>query len=331
MEYNRLGNTNLKVSKLCFGALTIGPLQACLPIPQGAAVIRRALELGVNFIDTAELYETYPYIREALRGFSGEVVVASKSYAYTAEGMQESLEKARRELDRDVVDIFLLHEQESALTLQGHRPALEYLLEAKVKDLVRAVGISTHAVAAVRAAGEMPEIEVIHPLINLAGIGILDGTKEEMLEAIRLAHQKGKGIYGMKPIGGGNLMARAGEALRYALSLPELHAVAVGMKSNLEVEVNVALAEGRQPDPLAEIALSKQKRRLHIDDWCQGCGRCVDSCPQNALSLFDVSLPSQLTQLEEQMVARKVRVNVDKCLLCGYCGASCPEFCIKIV
>ena len=62
MEYRLLGQTGMKVSRLCFGALTIGPLQAKLPLGEGVAVIRAALAAGVNFIDTAQLYGTYPYI-----------------------------------------------------------------------------------------------------------------------------------------------------------------------------------------------------------------------------------------------------------------------------
>src|SRR5699024_5104730 len=121
------------VSKLCFGALTIGPLQRGLSEKEGGAILRRALELGVNFIDTAELYGTYGHIRSALRAFESNypIVVATKSYAFTREGMLESLEKARNELDLDVIPIFLLHEQESSHTLRGHWPALEVLLQAK--------------------------------------------------------------------------------------------------------------------------------------------------------------------------------------------------------
>ena len=139
MDYNYLGKTNLKVSKVCFGSLTIGPLQANLSLKQGSKIIRHALERGVNFIDTAEIYDTYPYIREALKGYSKEVIIATKSYAYEASVMKESLEKARRELDRDVIDIFLLHEQESILTIKGHWQAVEYLLKAKAQGLVRAM------------------------------------------------------------------------------------------------------------------------------------------------------------------------------------------------
>jgi len=317
MEYRRLGKTNLRVSRVCFGALTIGPLQTNMPLPEGARVLRYALERGINFIDTAELYGTYRYIREALKGFNGEVVIATKSYAPTAEGMRRALEQARRELDRDVIDIFLLHEQESEHTIAGHRPALEFLLKAKSQGVVRAVGISTHAVRGVRAAVKTPEIEVVHPLINIQGIGILDGSRQDMEAAIREAHQRGLGIYGMKPLGGGNLWPRAYEALEYVFGLKELDAVAIGMKSVSEVEANIAAAEQRSERGfLIEQAKGASPRKLHIEPWCEGCGRCLEACPQEALFLG---------------AEGKAEVDRDKCILCGYCGAFCEQFCIKII
>lgn len=146
MEYRVLGNTRIKVSRMCFGSLTIGPLQRNLSISEGSRLILQALEVGVNFIDTAQLYRNYGYIRQALRGWREEVVIATKSYAYTAEMMKNALEEARRELDLDLIPIFMLHEQESEHTIRGHWPALEYLLKAREQGKVRAVGISTHYV-----------------------------------------------------------------------------------------------------------------------------------------------------------------------------------------
>jgi Predicted oxidoreductases (related to aryl-alcohol dehydrogenases) len=86
-----LGKSGILVSRLCFGALTVGPLQVNLALSQGAAVIRHALEAGVNFFDTAELYDTYPYIKVSNSGLDNQVVIATKSYAYTGEGMEESI------------------------------------------------------------------------------------------------------------------------------------------------------------------------------------------------------------------------------------------------
>ncbi|MBO8125848.1 MAG: aldo/keto reductase [Firmicutes bacterium] len=315
MEYRELGKTGLKVSRLCFGSLGLGPLQGNLPVAEGARLIRLALQKGVNFIDTAEYYRNYRYIREALAGFTGEVHLASKSYASTGAEMEASLKYALRELGVDRLSLFLLHEQESAHTLKGHRGALEQLVKAKTKGIIQAVGVSTHYVAGVRAAALTPEIDVIHPLINIAGIGIVDGTREEMLEAIAFARQMGKGIYGMKALAGGHLHRQAEKALRWAFDLDLLDSVAVGMKSTAEVEANIALVnkEVRAARLLAEAA-GRQKRLL-VEEWCQGCGACVARCPSKALVIS----------------GGRATVDPTKCVLCGYCGPVCPEFALKII
>ncbi len=63
----------------------------------------------------------------------------------------------------------------------------------------------------------MPEVEVIHPIVNKTGIGIGDGTINEMLKAVEKAFNRGKGIYSMKPLGGGNLISSYDEAIKFVL------------------------------------------------------------------------------------------------------------------
>lgn len=317
MEYRLLGATGIRVSRLCLGALTISPLQRNLPVEAGAEVILRALELGVNFIDTSQFYRAYPPIARALQLYSGrdEVIIATKSYAYDAHGMQSALDEALRELGRDYIDIFLLHEQESMLTIRGHWEAVEYLLRAKEKGLVRAVGISTHYVQGVRAAALVPELEVISPLINCTGIGIVDGTRDEMEAAIRFAAQCGKGIYAMKPLGGGHLLRQVDEAFKYLLQMEELAAIAVGMRNQAEVEMNACLFEDRSVPSCLREAAKSVPRRLHVDNWCIGCGRCVERCSSKAMVLKN----------------GKAEADPYRCVLCGYCGAHCPEFAIKVI
>ncbi|NLJ85421.1 MAG: 4Fe-4S binding protein [Firmicutes bacterium] len=317
MEYRQLGATDIRVSRLCFGALTISPLQRNLPAGEGAQVIQRAMDLGVNFIDTSQFYRVYPPIALALKQYAkkDEVVIASKSYAYDTAGMKAALEEALRELDRDHIDIFLLHEQESSLTIRGHWEAVEYLLKAKERGLVRAIGISTHRVAGVRAAALVPELDVVSPLINYTGIGIIDGTRDDMVEAIKFAAACGKGIYGMKPFGGGHLMDTIETAMEFLLNLQEIDSIAVGMKSIPEVEMNVRLINQEVvPEELKE-ATKTMGRTLHIDDWCIGCGACVARCSSQALTLEN----------------GKAVVDPSRCVFCGYCGAHCPEFAIKVI
>lgn len=308
-----LGKTGIEVSRLCFGALTMSPLQCDMPPERGAELILYAYERGVDFVDTAEYYRNYAYIKPALAR-APSIKVAAKAYCYDRKTAAESFENAMRGLGRDYIDIFELHEQEDIHTLRGHREALDYLNEQKVKGRIGAVGVSTHHVECVHAAVYFGGIDVIFPLINIAGLGIQGGTREDMEREIVRAADAGIGLYAMKALGGGNLLSRREEAIAYALSLPGISSVAVGMQSEDEIDCNVALFNGLKPAQDVVRRIAKSERRLLIDDWCEGCGRCVKRCGQGALSL----------------VNGKSHVDKSKCVLCGYCAGVCPEFCIKV-
>ena len=74
MKNNRLGNTDIYVSPVSFGVLTMGRSQLDLPLEEGADLIRYALSRGINFFDTAQYYETYPYIKNV----SGDLLPSSR-------------------------------------------------------------------------------------------------------------------------------------------------------------------------------------------------------------------------------------------------------------
>lgn len=312
--YKELGNTGLVVSGLCMGVLTIGPLQSNLSLPQGADVLAYALKRGINFFDTAKIYKTYPYIKKAIEDSGIRPVITTKSYDYTYAGMKDSVEEALDEMGISYIDIFMLHEQESELTLKGHREALQYLAEAREKGIVQAIGISTHSVQGVLAGARSSAVEVIHPLINRRGLGIMDGSRDEMLDAISYAYNCGKGIYAMKALGGGNLIGEAYESFQFVRSLNTIQSMAVGMQSREEVDLNISWMEGRRDIDL-EKRVRQKPRRLLIEEWCQGCGSCTEHCRYGALSLKD----------------NAAAVDGSKCILCGYCSRFCNDFCIKIV
>lgn len=314
LQYAMLGSTGLKVSRLCFGTLTMGPLQRNLPLSIGAGLLEYAFSLGVNFLDTAELYGTYPYIREALRA-KPDAVVCTKSYAYDTKTAEESFHKAVEGIGREYIDLFLLHEQESEHTIRGHWEAVEYFLRRKREGLIGAVGLSTHYVAAVAGTNRRPELEVVFPLYNVTGIGIADGTAEEMLSEIHAARALNKGVFVMKPLGGGHLIGDRARALQCMLQEPAIQSVAVGMQSKAEVAYNCAVFSGEEPDGALARSIASQPRSLLIQDWCEGCGRCVARCKNRALTL----------------VGGKARVDEGKCALCGYCAVACPQFCIKVI
>ncbi len=234
MEMRSLGASGMQVSRLCFGTLTMGPMQRGFSPERGAALLTYAYARGFRFLDTADIYDTYPHIRLALQKCAYRV--STKAYCWDKATASAALERAFFGLDREYVDVFMLHEQESIHTLRGHREALDYLNEQKAKGRIGLVGVSTHYAGCVRAAAVFGGVDVIHPLINVEGIGIQDGTRADMEAAIAYAHSLGVGIFVMKPLGGGHLIADNARALRYLLDAPWADSIAVGMQSEKETK-----------------------------------------------------------------------------------------------
>jgi len=320
LKYNRLGKSELKVSKLCFGSLTISPLQQNLSVEQSENILLHAFDHGVNFIDTAALYGNYHQIKGALKQWGRQKIhIATKSYAYSEDTAKSSLEEALRGLETDYIDLFMLHEQESEHTLRGHQEAIDFFLQKKKEGVIRSFGISTHFIAGVKAAANHGAIDVVHPIVNHRGLGIVDGNIAEMLEVIKEAKQKDIGIFAMKPLGGGHLLADFQKSFDYVLNLKDIDAVAVGMQSRAEVEVNAGIFSNQEISHDTIKKIQAQPRTLQIADWCQGCGACVNRCNMKALSL------------RGEGGNKRAEVDPGRCVFCGYCGKVCPDFCIKVI
>ncbi len=319
MALNRtpLGKSGIEVSELCFGTLILGRLQADLSPKEGAKAVRRALEIGVNFIDTAKGYKTYEHVSLGAKGFR-DVIIASKSPVKTAEDMRADVEACLRALGRETVDIFLLHLVKDDVDIREREGALDTLVRLREAGMIRSIGLSAHGPKGVLAAFEYDEIEILLPVLNRKGLGIIGGSLEEMLDAIRRARSRGIGLYDMKPLAGGHLIDDIPGAIGYIRDLGMFQSVAVGLKTPKEAEIMAGVFEG---DPeMIERAFSMGKdrageKRLIIYDFCERCGKCVDACPQSALSLGE----------------EKAEADRGKCILCGYCAASCPNFYIRVI
>ena len=135
-----------------------------------------------------------------------------------------------------------------------------------------------------------------------------------MVEATQAAAVAGIGLYGMKMLGGGHFLKDFDAAVEFALAQTQVAAYAVGMQSEAEIDMNLALFSGTtvQPEDLA--ATRERRRHLVVADWCTGCGACVERCASQAL----------------QLVNGKVQVDESRCLLCGYCAYACRDFVLKV-
>ena len=315
MKTNILGSTGIAVSELCVGTLPMGPLQSNVPLDAGAEMLHKAMEDGVNFFDTAQVYKTYSYLLKASRQYGKNVIIASKSTAVDYKGMEDAIIEAMKELNRDYVDIFLLHAARADETVFEKRAgAIEALVKAKEKGYIRSAGISAHHTGVVSRAARAPEFDVVFPLINKLGLGIMGGGLPAMLESIEQVRQSGKGMYAMKVLSGGHLVGDMLDAIAYVRAMPGIHAVSVGVTSLEELNLQLRIFNDEKIDPASLAGLKATKRLKVMPALCSACGACVKNCPNGALSMVD-KIPA---------------ADPDKCVLCGYCTPVCPEFAIRL-
>ncbi len=316
MKRFKLGKTGIEVTELCFGALPMGPLQKNMDENDAAVVIARALEGGVNFIDTAQVYGTYNPIRMAIGSTGIRPVIASKSNASEYGKMEEAVYEALEKLAVESIDIFHLHAARGSRTLFSERAgALKALCDLRGKGKVRAIGVSGHSAEMISAAADIEELDVVFPLINFRGMGIIEGTLDDMTSAIARCDNAGKGLYLMKVLAGGNLAEDYGRALTFARSLGD-YPIALGMVSEKEVEYNLSYFNSDNPGTIPDPTFRDFNKRFHVvRKVCKGCGSCIETCASSAIVFME----------------DKAFIQTEKCVMCGYCVGSCPVVAIRPV
>ena len=316
----QLGKTGIQVSPVGCGVLPMGPGQLALPVDEGAELICYALSKGINFIDTAQYYRTYPYIRRALEMLEGRSVeacsafarpvISSKTLASDYDGAYSAILEECAALGVPYIDIFLLHEVRSG-QFAMRQGAWRALMAAKAEGLVRAIGVSTHHVDVVEELTGVPACDVIFPLINYAGMGIRRGRSAascaDMAAAIAAARGAGKGIYSMKALGGGNLAAHYRKALDYVFGLDSIDSVMLGFGCRRDIDDIVSFLDGSMPQDYVP-DVSAKRVRVNQED-CEGCGTCLAVCHSAAIAYNKNGL---------------AEIDRSKCITCGYCAQACP-------
>jgi aryl-alcohol dehydrogenase-like predicted oxidoreductase len=236
-----LGRTGIKVSRLAQGTGTNGVNKSSdqtrgLGIAGVAELLRAGVDQGVNFWDLADQYGSHPHAHEALKTVKRDkVVILSKTHASTEQEMRDDLDRFRKEIGTDMIDIVLLHCMMSADWPKEKAGAMAVLAEAKQKGVIRAHGVSCHDFGALKTAAATDWVDVDLARLNPAG-AIMDAPIDQVLPVLSEMKRKGKGVIGMKILGAGRLRNRADDALQYALASPVLDAFTIGATSRGEFE-----------------------------------------------------------------------------------------------
>jgi 1-deoxyxylulose-5-phosphate synthase len=235
-----LGNTGIKTSRLAMGTGTVGSghhsHQTALGVPGLSALLLHGYDNGLRFFDAADSYGSHPHVAEALKHVPRDnVTVLTKSWARDAAGMRADLDRFRRELGTDYIDVFLMHCLTEADWTDRYRGAMEVLSEAKQKGIIRTHGCSCHSIEALRAAAKSPWVELDLARINAVG-AYMDADPATVVSVLREMKSEGKAVVGMKILGQGTLRDRQDEGIKYALSLGLLDAFTIGAESKQEQE-----------------------------------------------------------------------------------------------
>ena len=235
-----LGNTGIKTSRLAMGTGTVGSghhsHQTALGVKGLSDLLLNGYDHGLRFFDSADSYGSHPHVAEALKHVQRDkVTVLTKSWARDAAGMRADLDRFRRELGTDYLDVCLMHCVTEADWTTQFRSAMDVLSEAKQKGIIRAHGCSCHSIDALRAAAKSPWVEIDLARINPIG-AYMDSDPATVVGVLKEMKSAGKAVVGMKILGQGDLRHRQDEAIKYALSLGLLDAFTIGAESQQEQE-----------------------------------------------------------------------------------------------
>jgi len=235
-----LGGTGIKTSRLAMGTGTVGSghhsHQTALGVQGLSDLLRNGYDHGLRFFDAADSYGSHPHVAEALKHVQRDkVTVLTKSWARDADGMRADLDRFRKELGTDYLDVCLMHCVTEADWTDRYRGAMDVLSEAKQKGIIRAHGCSCHTIQALRAAAKSPWVEIDFARINPVGAE-MDADPATVVSVLKEMKTAGKAVVGMKILGQGALRNRQDEGIKYALSLGLLDAFTIGAESKQEQE-----------------------------------------------------------------------------------------------
>ena len=358
MQYRKFGNTGIEISALGFGGMRL-PTKTVdgsdvYDYDESIKIIRRALDLGVNYVDTAPYYcnkESEIIIGKALKGRRDKVYLSTKNPIEndSGEDYRKRLETSLQKLDTDYIDFYHfwgISWEKYTEKIDVPNGPLSSAYKAKEEGLIKHISFSFHD----KAENMIKLIDTGHFETVLCQYNLLDRANED---AIAYAKEKGLGVVIMGPVGGGRLGApsdviaqlmegksssTAETAIRFVLSNQNVTCALSGMGSMAMVEENVATASNDSqlsPQEVAVINASMEENKKLADLYCTGCNYCMP-CPSGVniplnFRLMNYHKVYNLTDYAKEQYKQIGKVEwmkgkgADACIECGKCEKKCPQ------
>jgi uncharacterized protein len=369
MLYRKLGRTDLNVSILGFGAMRL-PIAGgskrsidrfnpnnTIDEEEAAAMVRYAIEHGVNYFDTAYPYhggKSETFLGNALKGHRDRVLLATKlppPRVQTQEDCERLLDEQLKKLDTGYLDVYLLHGLDRPRWAQMKDiRVFEFLDRIRRDGRVRHVGFSFH-----------DELRLFKDIVDCYDWAVcqiqynfFDEHYQAGREGLAYAASKGLGVVVMEPLRGGKLTERVPEeitaiwnsaerkrspaawALRWVWNQPEVSTLLSGMSSMAQMKENIEIAEDGTPnalttDDLSVVRAAKDAYKTMLKVECTGCGYCMP-CDTG------VNIPLNLNLYNDHFMFKDPEMNfffyndlllpeqkASSCIVCKACEDRCPQ------
>ncbi|MFB6094509.1 MAG: aldo/keto reductase [Halanaeroarchaeum sp.] len=313
MEYTTLGDTGMEVSRIGLGCMSFGSPDWrpwVLEPEEGRELVERALELGVNFFDTANMYsngESERVLGEALEGHREESVVATKAYfqmdednphsgGLSRKAIEQELEHSLDRLGMDTIDLYQIHRWDEKTPIETTMRALG---DAVDRGKVRTVGASsmwTYQFAEAQRAAErlgVPRFETMQNHYNLV-------YREEEREMLPYTERRNVGVIPWSPLARGYLTRPHGDVDATTRGETEEHLYEHPYRAGGGREINERVEElaAERDVTMAQIALAW----LFEKDWVDApiVGTTSVTHLEEAVAALDVDLSADdVAYLEE--------------------------------
>lgn len=244
----KLGNTGMNVPRLAFGTGSRGyrhtSNQHKLGEKKFVKLARYAFDKGIRFFETADMYGTHEFVGKAMQEVGREnvtlltkIMVYQHGDWYTPEPFQKSIDRFRKELNTDYIDMLLLHCMVNTEWPDEYKRYMDDYVEAKEKGIVKKIGLSCHDFGALEIAAKSPWPDVLLARINHEGAK-MDGPPEKVMEVLKTAKESGKGIIGMKLFGCGDLTDKLQreKSLQYVIKSGNVDCMTIGFENNEQID-----------------------------------------------------------------------------------------------
>ncbi len=360
MQYVPFGKTGIMVSRLGFGCMRLPYDEKdgvkVFNTEKGVEMLHRAMELGVNYFDTAPYYcdkQSEIIVGKALKGRRDKVYLSTKNPIENASGddFEKRLETSLMKLDTDYIDFYHfwgidLETYDTKIVAKDG--PLARALKLKEQGLIRHISFSFHDDAE-NLVKILQRGEGIFSSV-LCQYNLLDRSNEE---GMALANEQGLGVVVMGPVGGGRLGApsqvirdllpgkvesSAEVAMRFVFNNPNVHIALSGMENIAMLEENSRLASNIQPlsqeeQSRVESMMAENKRLSEL--YCTGCNYCMP-CPAGinipeVFKIMNYHRVYKITDYAKDQYAMIGKVdwmkyeNASACVDCGACEDKCPQ------